>query len=112
VLIIVERIAAAFALPFDVNDTEFSVVASIGVAVSGGIDDPSTLIAAADAEMYRSKRDHGARRRGRPEAAVFPAGSLPPKQERLTVRLLELLSSLGDSDTPADVEGRAVATGL
>ena len=108
--VIVERIAAALELPFHVHDTECSVGASIGVAVSGGTDDPATLIAAADSAMYRAKRDHGARRRDRREVPL-PAGVLPPKQERLTLRLLELFSRLGNRDTPAAEDGEAVATG-
>src|SRR5688572_11036678 len=47
-LVVIERIAAAFALPFDVHDRKFSVGAIIGFAVSGDLDDPSTLIAASD----------------------------------------------------------------
>jgi diguanylate cyclase (GGDEF)-like protein len=92
--VIVKRIAAAFELPFRVRDTDLSVVASIGVAVSSGIDDPAALIAAADSEMYRSKRHHGAVRRHEPETPYAPSGPLPTKQERLTLRLLDLLSSL------------------
>ena len=109
---IVERIAAAFERPFHVGDSELSVIASIGVAVSGGADDPAALIAAADSEMYLAKRDHGVRRRHRPVEPVLPAGDLPLRQERLTLRLLELLSFLGDTDTPGDGHGRAVATGI
>lgn len=70
VLVILERIAAAFELPFRVHDTVFSVGASLGAAVSTGIDDAATLIAAADSEMYLSKRHHGAFRRPEPAAAV------------------------------------------
>lgn len=110
VLAIIERIAAAFELPFAVRDTEFSVVASIGVAVSSDINDPSTLIAAADTEMYRYKRRKGGRWTLRPdgsETPAFPARSFPPKQERLTLRLLELLSSVSETDSLVDVtEGR------
>jgi hypothetical protein len=63
--------------------------------------------------MYRVKRqrDHGARRREGREAPVLPAGFLPPKQERLTLRLLELLSNMGDHDTPAAEDREAVASG-
>jgi diguanylate cyclase (GGDEF)-like protein len=82
--VIVERIARAFELPFHVHHTELSVVASIGVAVSGGTDDPATLMAAADSAMYQAKRDNEARRGDRPEAPALPAGVLPPKHERLT----------------------------
>jgi diguanylate cyclase (GGDEF)-like protein len=95
--LILVRIATAFERPFDVHGTEFSVVASIGVAVSADIEDPSTLIAAADSEMYRYKRRKGDRwtlQRDASETITFPARSFPPKQERLTLRLLELLSSV------------------
>jgi diguanylate cyclase (GGDEF)-like protein len=55
---IVARLAAAFERPFATNGTELRVAASIGVAVSGGGDDhPAALIHAADAAMYRVKRD-------------------------------------------------------
>jgi diguanylate cyclase (GGDEF)-like protein len=80
VLVIIERITAAFEHPFDVQGTEFAVVASVGVAVSGDIDDPSTLIAAADSEMYRYKRSRGDRwtlRRDGAETPAFPARSCP-----------------------------------
>jgi GGDEF domain-containing protein len=90
------------------------VVASIGVAVSGEIDDPSTLIAAADSEMYRDKRGkggHGTPRRDRPETPAFPAGTFPPKQERLTLRLLELLSSVYETDSLVDVTEGGVCEG-
>ena len=100
VLAIIERIAEAFALPFPVRGAELPVVASIGFAVSGDIDDPSTLIAAADSEMYRYKRrrgDHWTLRQAGTEIPTFPAASSPPKQERLTLRLLELLSSVSEN---------------
>jgi diguanylate cyclase (GGDEF)-like protein len=100
VLVILERIVAAFVLPFDVHDMELPVVASIGYAVSGDINDPSTLIAAADSEMYRYKRSRGDDWTLRPagsEAPAFPAPTSPPKQERLTLRLLELLSSVSEN---------------
>lgn len=113
VLVIIERIAAAFELPFDVRGTEFSVVASIGAAVSADIDDPSTLIAAADSEMYRYKRRKGDRWTLRPDGSgttAFPARSFPPKQERLTLRLLELLSSVSE-DSLVDVTDGGVRDG-
>jgi diguanylate cyclase (GGDEF)-like protein len=95
---IIERIAAAFALPFAVRGTELPVFASIGFAVSGDIDDPSALIAAADSEMYRFKRSRGdnwtLRRAG---SELVAAETPPPKQERLTLRLLELLSSVSEN---------------
>jgi len=99
VLVIIERIATAFALPFDVDHKRFSVGVSIGFAVSGDIDDPSTLIAAADSEMYRYKRtkaDHWSLGRAESGMPAFPAPTLAPKQERLTLRLLELLSSVSE----------------
>jgi diguanylate cyclase (GGDEF)-like protein len=92
--VIIERLASAFAFPFDVHDSVLSVVASIGVAVSGDINDPSTLIAAADSEMYRYKRTKGDPGMRRQDGASFH-----PKQERLTLRLLELLSSVSGADS-------------
>ena len=112
VTVIVERIAAAFEFPFPVSGAELRVVASIGVAVSGGTDDPATLIASADSAMYRAKGDHGTRTQDGPDVPVLPTGLLPPKQEQLTLRLLELLSILADGDAPAALDGSAVATGV
>jgi diguanylate cyclase (GGDEF)-like protein len=110
VSVIIERIAAAFEIPFHVHGADLSMAASIGVAVSGGTDDPATLIAAADSGMYRAKRDHETPRPDRPEAPVLLAQVLPPKGERLTIRLLELLSTVGDVETPAGTDESAVST--
>lgn len=108
--VVVERIATAFELPFRVTDMDLCVVASIGVAVSSGIDDPAALIAAADSEMYRSKHHHGATRRYGPVMPAVRGAQLTTKQERLTIRLLDLLSSLGVSeDAPADADARPLA---
>jgi diguanylate cyclase (GGDEF)-like protein len=91
---IVQRLAAAFEMPFKVHDAELDVTASIGVAVSGGADDqPATLIHAADSAMYRAKRDHSA---GGREGQGTPA-----KLERLTRRLLDLLAGSEVKGTPA-----------
>ena len=99
VLAIIERMAGAFDLPFEIGDGTFSVAASIGFAVSGDINDPSTLIAAADSDMYRYKHgsgDHWTLRPAGSEPPALSAQTFPPKQERLTLRLLELLSSVTD----------------
>jgi diguanylate cyclase (GGDEF)-like protein len=56
--VIVARLAAAFDEPFATHGTELHIAASIGVALSGGGDDrPAALIHAADAAMYRLKRE-------------------------------------------------------
>ncbi len=52
----VERIQTAFEPPFDVEGTQFSLSASMGVAHSGlGYDEPDELVRLADAAMYRVK---------------------------------------------------------
>jgi diguanylate cyclase (GGDEF)-like protein len=107
--VLVERIAAAFDRPVRVRGMDIPVSVSIGVAVSGGADDPATLIADADAEMYRSKRHAGPLRPLR-TAAPVRGGASPSKQDRLTLRLLELLSSLGESDDPLHIGGRTAET--
>jgi diguanylate cyclase (GGDEF)-like protein len=62
---IVERIADAFEHPFEVHHLALHISASIGVAVSGHAGDgPDSLIHAADADMYRVKRDQATRRAG------------------------------------------------
>jgi diguanylate cyclase (GGDEF)-like protein len=111
---IAQRMAAALELPFEVHDTELHVTASIGVALSGGADDqPATLIHAADSAMYRAKRDHSAGGQEGHETPAFPVGTSQPKLERLTSRLLDLLSDMEVDDTPAAKQespaGRAVA---
>lgn len=108
--VIVERVTAAFELPFRVQDMDLFVAASIGVAVSTGLEEPAALIAAADSEMYRSKHHHEAARRYGPLMPVAPGGLSPTKPERLTLRLLDLLSSLGvNEDASADAEARHLA---
>ncbi len=94
ILVIIERIAAAFEFPLNIQDRAYSVVASVGVAVSGDIDEPSALIAAADSEMYRYKRS-----KGDPGMLRWGGSMFPPKQERLTLRLLELLSTVSGADS-------------
>lgn len=70
---IARRLAAALEVPFTVRDTELHVTASIGVAVSGGVDDePALLIHAADSDMYRAKRAHSAADHQRPATPAFP----------------------------------------
>ena len=104
---IAQRIAAVFERPFEVHDAELHVTASIGVAVSGGTDDqPAMLIHAADSAMYRAKRDHSAGEQEGDDA--FPAGVSRPKLDRLTRRLLDLLSGLEVVDLPAAGEEAAV----
>ena len=98
---IVGRVAGAFDEPFAIHGTELHVTASIGVALSGGDDGPAALIHAADAAMYRVKRDHLAHQRdGRhpPVPVLIDAGL--PKHERLTLRLLEVLSKVEVDEEP------------
>jgi diguanylate cyclase (GGDEF)-like protein len=110
---VVERIASAFEFPFGVQGAELQVVASIGVAVSGGTgDQPAMLIHAADSAMYRAKQHHPVGGRDGQATPVFPATGAYPKLERHTGRLLDLLSGLEVDDAPAAGEaptGRAVA---
>jgi diguanylate cyclase (GGDEF)-like protein/PAS domain S-box-containing protein len=54
---LVERLRHAVTHPFAVHDLDLRVGVSIGVALSrGGSDDPSGLLAQADARMYDAKR--------------------------------------------------------
>ena len=105
---IVGRIAAAFEIPFAVAGRELHVAASIGVAISAGTDQPAALIGAADSAMYRAKQDRPRQQMG-PKPPAREAGTRLAKQERLTRRLHEVLSSLEVDDPPADQEGRAEA---
>jgi diguanylate cyclase (GGDEF)-like protein len=107
---IVGRVAAAFEAPFAVAGTELHVAASIGVAVSAGADQPATLIHAADSAMYQAKRAQPTRRRPGPDPAPLglPAGDGLPGHERVTRRLLELLSSV-EVDDPASPDEAGLA---
>jgi len=84
---IAQRIGATLQHPFGVDDHDFSLSASIGVAVypddAGSRED---LLACADAAMYAAKEDGGSRVRFRDEAGGFtqttaddgePAGAAP-----------------------------------
>lgn len=97
---IVGRVAAAFESPFDVVDSQLCVFASIGGAVSAGADQPATLIDAADSDMYQAKRDHPTRQRAGHRSAAALLAAEVPKHERLTRRLLELLSTLEVEEEP------------
>jgi diguanylate cyclase (GGDEF)-like protein len=97
---IVARVAAAFEVPFDVAGSQLGVSASIGVAVSAGADQPATLIAAADSDMYEAKRDHPTHSRNGhrlPEALLGAGGAT---HRLLTRRLLEVLSTLNVEEEP------------
>lgn len=59
--------------------------------------------------MYRAKRDHSAGELEGRETPAFPAGVRGPKLERLTHRLLDLLSGLEVKDTPAAGEKTPVS---
>jgi diguanylate cyclase (GGDEF)-like protein len=52
---VAERIGEALTRPFIVRRREHFVSASIGIAISGGGDDPEGLIRDADAALYRAK---------------------------------------------------------
>ena len=58
-----EHIAAALAVPFDLDDRSLAITVSVGVAVfpPGGTATPQTALYDADAAMYRAK-DRGRRR--------------------------------------------------
>jgi len=60
-----ERLLATFADPFTLDDREFFISASIGVAVRGPASDPFDLIRDADVAMYQAKA------RGPGQFAVF-----------------------------------------
>jgi hypothetical protein len=60
--------------------------------------------------MYRSKHHRGAARRDGRVIPALPSGPSPTKPERLTQRLLDLLSSLGVSeDAATDADTRSLA---
>jgi diguanylate cyclase (GGDEF)-like protein/PAS domain S-box-containing protein len=59
------RIAAAIAQPLAVDGTTVYPTASIGTALLTGIDDPDRALGAADADMYRRKRQLPTRGNGR-----------------------------------------------
>ena len=50
-----ERVLAAMAAPFDIEEQLLSLSASLGIAVAGDHDDQATLLRDADIAMYRSK---------------------------------------------------------
>jgi diguanylate cyclase (GGDEF)-like protein len=103
---IVARLAAVFDHPFTTYGTEFTVTASIGVAVSGGGDDrPAALIHAADAAMYRVKHDRPADDPEKPATPVFPSAIGKPSLDHLVNRLLELLSDAAGNDTHGGLGG-------
>jgi len=99
---IVARLASSFDEPFAIHGIELHVTASIGVAVSGGDDDgPAALIHAADAAMYRVKRDLADGEREGQATPVFPTAVGKPKLEQLISRLLDLLAAVaGDNGRP------------
>jgi diguanylate cyclase (GGDEF)-like protein len=60
------RFDAALARPFVLADIELNIHGSIGIACnSSGDAEPGALLRNADLAMYRTKRGHGSRRRGR-----------------------------------------------
>jgi diguanylate cyclase (GGDEF)-like protein len=52
---IAERLSASLRDPFELDGEQFLVTASVGIALADGFEDPDSLIAQADAAMYRSK---------------------------------------------------------
>ncbi|MCW2567549.1 MAG: diguanylate cyclase with sensor [Mycobacterium sp.] len=60
------RVEAMLNAPIQIGDTSVRVGASIGIAVAAAGDDPSSLLSAADAAMYRTKRAHQQLRVGVP----------------------------------------------
>ncbi|MDQ2909276.1 MAG: diguanylate cyclase [Candidatus Eremiobacteraeota bacterium] len=75
---IAQRIAAVLQYPFEIDDHQFRLSASIGVAIYP--DDAASredLLACADAAMYAAKEDGGSRVRFRDAAGGFAEGSPP-----------------------------------
>ena len=100
---IVARLTAVFDEPFTTHGTQFDVTASIGVAVSeGGDHGPAALIHAADAAMYRVKRDLAEGDREGPATPDLPTAVEEPKLEQLIGRLLDLVSSGPEREGPTD----------
>jgi diguanylate cyclase (GGDEF)-like protein/PAS domain S-box-containing protein len=58
---VAERVSHAFARPFDLDEREAFVTASIGIAVSSGIENRDELLRNADLAMYLAKRRGKAR---------------------------------------------------
>ncbi|HEX5267772.1 MAG TPA: EAL domain-containing protein [Acidimicrobiales bacterium] len=73
-----ERVTAALVQPFDVAGQEIFLSGSVGIATSASGRDPETLLAEADAAMYRAKEG------GRPYA-VFDAGMRSSAAARLSI---------------------------
>jgi diguanylate cyclase (GGDEF)-like protein len=59
--VIAQRIRSALAEPIATSASEVRLGASIGIAVSDGVDDPEELVRQADLAMYRAKRRSGDR---------------------------------------------------
>ncbi|HMI80306.1 MAG TPA: EAL domain-containing protein, partial [Solirubrobacterales bacterium] len=82
-LAIADRVAAAFAQPFSIDDVDHFVSASIGVAVAGTSDERTVnaelLIRDADAAMYRAKEG------GRARCVLFDAEMRAGAMRRLEV---------------------------
>ena len=54
-----ERIVAAFATPFGLEDGEIAIRGSIGIAIGADVDDPDELLRRADIAMYAAKARGG-----------------------------------------------------
>jgi diguanylate cyclase (GGDEF)-like protein/PAS domain S-box-containing protein len=77
---VADRVASAFAAPFEVDGTELTVTASVGIAMATDRDsDPNSLLRDADAVMYRAKA------RGGDRWEIFEAGLRDRAVERLRV---------------------------
>jgi diguanylate cyclase (GGDEF)-like protein/PAS domain S-box-containing protein len=66
---LVDRLRRAVSAPVVVDEIPVHVTLSVGVAHIGDHDDSSTLLVAADADMYRRKRAHPQERGGAPALA-------------------------------------------
>jgi diguanylate cyclase (GGDEF)-like protein/PAS domain S-box-containing protein len=59
---VADRLSEELERPFDLLGTQRSIGVSIGIAVAGALDNAETLLAKADAAMYRAKNDRHDRR--------------------------------------------------
>jgi diguanylate cyclase (GGDEF)-like protein/PAS domain S-box-containing protein len=84
---VAQRVAAAIeARPFEVGDTDLTVTASIGIAISSGNAHPEAILRDADAAMYRAKD------LGRARLEIYDE-----TMRRQTARRLELSEELANS---------------
>jgi diguanylate cyclase (GGDEF)-like protein/PAS domain S-box-containing protein len=92
--VLAERLARTLAQPVDLGDTNVTVTASIGVAVSGEDDNPESLLRDADAAMYRAKEE------GRDRRVTFDATMREYVRNRLDLESA-LRAALAQGETSA-----------